>query len=474
MLLNIFGRNVNKDKDKNVILSDTERLDIHPQNERSKSPVNGNVLVIGSAGADKDSCFFAPNILQMNSNYVVMDKNLDLLKVTGNALRENDYHIQVLDLENPDSSYHYNPLDYLYDKNGGVADELVRDLAYILNASLNEKKDVLWEKMSLAFLDFAIHYLVEFMPAEERNLSEILKLIESGCLDPETDESALDELITDARKKKPDSKCFIAYDTFKLSPKKTTNSILITLAAGLKNWQLKYGKLFTTDYVCGSNNEKGDKSSKNIDFDQILSGRTALFINRIPGAPSGLDAVLLMQLNTYIYVNRGKEYDAGTKVWNRHIQFMNGDVADSSPIRGFDKIMATCRKYDVSFMLATPSLMQLKVTFGQKYESAIANCDSIVYLGSNDNGDHEYIAKRLGKTTIIHDDSDDVPNLLDAKGIKIDTNKISRLGHDFCIVFTHGLDPRLSHKYDISYHPEFKNTAYCEEKNLLNIKELLK
>jgi len=61
------------DFDKNVLLTQTERLTM---NNRPKNPAharNKNVLVIGGSGSGKTRFFVKPNLMQMHSSYCVTD-----------------------------------------------------------------------------------------------------------------------------------------------------------------------------------------------------------------------------------------------------------------------------------------------------------------------------------------------------------------------------------------------------------------
>ena len=57
----------------NVILSQTERITMNSRPQNPKYARNKNVLVIGGSGSGKTRFFIKPNILQMNSSFVVTD-----------------------------------------------------------------------------------------------------------------------------------------------------------------------------------------------------------------------------------------------------------------------------------------------------------------------------------------------------------------------------------------------------------------
>ena len=75
--------------------------------------LNDNVIVMGSSGTGKTHSFVKPNILQMNTNYVVADAKGEILADVGSSLKQNGYDIRVLNLVNLKHSMSYNPLKYI-------------------------------------------------------------------------------------------------------------------------------------------------------------------------------------------------------------------------------------------------------------------------------------------------------------------------------------------------------------------------
>lgn len=63
-----------------------------------KTHLNNNVLVVGASGRGKIRYFIKPNILQMNTNYIISDPKGVLLSEVGNVLKKNGYKIKVFNL----------------------------------------------------------------------------------------------------------------------------------------------------------------------------------------------------------------------------------------------------------------------------------------------------------------------------------------------------------------------------------------
>jgi len=69
----------------------------------------------------------------------------------------------------------------------------------------------------------------------------------------------------------------------------------------------------------------------------------------------------------------------------------------------FDKCLSTMRSRNISASIIIQNLAQLKGLFKDStnaWETITGNCDTLLYLGGNEQSTHEYISKLLGKATI--------------------------------------------------------------------------
>ena len=70
-----------------------------------------SALIAAGTGTGKAD-WIKTNLLQMDENFIVVDPNGDYVKTVGNALKENGYKVQVLNLKEPKKGVHYNPFAY--------------------------------------------------------------------------------------------------------------------------------------------------------------------------------------------------------------------------------------------------------------------------------------------------------------------------------------------------------------------------
>lgn len=131
--------------------------------------------------------------------------------------------------------------------------------------------------------------------------------------------------------------------------------------------------------------------------------------------------------------------------------------------------LATIRSYEMSCTIIIQNLAQLKTMYKDNYESIIGNCDTILFLGGQEQGTLEWISKKLGKETIRIRNSSRNLGGRGGGGNSLSYNtsgrelmmpdEISRMHTDYCILFIRGLYPFFGKKYDYPKHPNYKYTG---------------
>ena len=314
-------------RDPNIIIADGLKLWM----DGDATQRNINTLICGGSGSGKTFRFIKPSIAQMNASFITTDPSGEILRDMGRMLLEYGYKVQVFSTSDMKHSNCYNPFDYIYtldkDANGKtvkVIDETkvtVMVDTFMKNADQSKKSggDPFWDKAATAWLRFAVLFLAEFCGPEDRNMYNMLRLAQSGKApeDASSTSTVLDTMVAAARDMNPNAKCFVSYDTFKLAPAKTANSILITLGVNLEPFGSadKVRNMTTTDYLCRRNNEGKiidyirDKDGNhirmdnNLDLEKVGDVMTALFVN-IPqanGAYNFLVSMMYAQMFDALY-----------------------------------------------------------------------------------------------------------------------------------------------------------------------------
>ena len=99
---------MDKNPQKNVILTQTEGLTMNSRVPDPKYARNKNVLIIGGSGSGKTRFWLKPNLMQLHSSYVVTDPKGSILIECGKLLQKAHYRIKVFNTINFHKSMHYN------------------------------------------------------------------------------------------------------------------------------------------------------------------------------------------------------------------------------------------------------------------------------------------------------------------------------------------------------------------------------
>lgn len=233
----------------------------------------------------------------------------------------------------------YNPLDYIYDQTGNIDTDsvtyLVNTFLTLSNTPNNQTaQDPLWERGCQALLCFVIYYVCEFLPQDQRNFYQIVKLIQLAKSNEYSSSSQtnLDKLVDAARLQNPRAKCFDYYDVYQLASARTRDAIAMSLGVRLFIFvDDTVANVTCTSYVCKRDanglireyckNPEGNlvPDNSNINIYTLGRKRTVLFISfAAEESPINLLAKLLILQIQYVlnkmymyYLN----HSSGLKQW---------------------------------------------------------------------------------------------------------------------------------------------------------------
>lgn len=276
---------------------------------------NLNTLVIGGSGSGKTLQHILPNIEQMNCSMIVSDPGGEVYTNTAKMFFEAGYKVWRFDAAPDAPTDCYNPLDYVYDADGSISPtKVARLVTCVLDTADVESTfggDPFWEKSAKAWLSFAIFYVLEFLPLEQRNFSSVLKIVQLAKPDDNSSrtESQLEIILQNARQSNPKAKCFQYYDIANIAPAKTFLSLIISTSVALCVFADNMcGNVAATSYVCKRENglikefikdRNGNliRDEHNIDLAHIGDRKTIVFVIEHPdSAYNCLYAMLWAQL----------------------------------------------------------------------------------------------------------------------------------------------------------------------------------
>lgn len=449
--------------DNNILLTQEVRMSLNTRQHRE----NLNVLVIGGSGSGKSRFYVKPNIMQLNTSYVVTDPKGELLRSTGKLLEDNGYKIRVFNLIDMRNSHNYNPFAYVYDrKTGELNKSYVIKMVNVLMKNTKQEGasgDQFWDDATKALLSALAFYLLEKRPECERNFAWVMQLLKQAEVkeDEEDFESPLDIKFKELEAENPTSMAVSYYKDFKKAAGETAKSILISCAVRLQAFNLPdVANLTHTD---------------TLELDKIGDEKTAVFVI-IPSSDvtfNFLAAMMYTQLFDTLYDTANFKYGGRLPV---HVRCLLDEFANIGTIPDFDKLLATMRSMEISANIIIQNIAQLKKMYDKSWEILTGNCDSLLFLGGKEASTTEMISKALGKETIDvvaqnrtkghRNNSTSINNSIMGREL-LTADELTVMPTDECILIVRAFHPFYCHKFDIEKHPNYqyledsdKNNAY--------------
>lgn len=431
----------------NILLTQNFRISLDTHKHRRCL----NILVVGGSGAGKSRGFALPNIMQCCCSMVITDPKAELLRKTGGLLEKKGYEVRVFDLINPDTSFCYNPFEYVHDDKDVL--RLISNLIQNTTPKGSQSSDPFWEKSETALLQALMLYLLHEAPPEEQNFAMIMEMLGSAQVKEEDEdyESPLDILFDRLEMRDPDSIAVKQYHIYKQAAGKTAKSILISVGVRLAAFNLpQIAKLTNTD---------------ELDLSSMGERKVALFCC-IPDADTSLNYLVGMiysQLFQTIYYMADRVHGGALPV---PVNCIMDEFPNVSLPNEFEKILATCRSRSIYCSIIIQNMSQLKALFKDSWESLVGNCDEFLYLGGNEKETHKYVSELLGKETIDTNTYGQTKgksgsystNFQQSGRELLQPDEVRMLDNQNALLFIRGERPILDAKYDLMKHPNIRYT----------------
>ena len=446
----VVKRYMDKDSYKNIILSQNMRLGLNAKKHRR----NLNVLVVGGSGAGKTRFYAKPNLMQCNTSFIVADPKGEMLRSIAPLLIENGYDIKVFNLIEPENSDGYNPFVYIRKDEDVI--KLISNLIQNTTPKNASQNDPFWEKSEIALDSALMLYLLHEAPPEEQTFEMLMFLIENAATVEDEDESGyqspVDILFQGLEDEKPEHIAVRQYKIFKQASGKTAKSILISAAVRLAAFNLpEIAKMTSYD---------------NLDIGTLGERKRAIFCV-IPDNDNSFNylvGMLYTQAFQALYFNADNNHGGELPI---PVHIVMDEFANVALPDNFERILATMRSRRISVSIIIQNMAQLKSLFKDSWENITGNCDTLLYLGGNEQSTHEYISKMLGKETIDtrtrgitkgqHGSSN--TNYQNAGRELLTLDEVRLLDNSNALIFIRGERPLIDKKFDILSHPNIAKTA---------------
>lgn len=400
-----FGNNrerkafISKNPLNDTILSRNVRLTLlekkAPQFDRNK-----NLVVIGGSGSGKTFRFVKPNLIQLNCSNIVVDPKDHLAEKTGKLFLENGYQVKVLDLVNMTNSDDFNPFRYVETEN-----DLNRMLTVYFNNTKGNgsRSDPFWDEASMTLVRAISSYLVDFYnppgsTKEETDsrrkrgrypaFSEIGKLIKLLSKGENQDKSVL-EVMFESYTKTYGTENFTMrnWADFQNYKDKTLDSVIAVTTA-------KFA-LFNIQSVI-------DLTKRDtLDLKTWGTQKTMVYLV-IPDNDTTFRFLSALFFSTvFSTLTRQADVDFRGQL-PIHVRSYLDEFANCGEIPDFAEQTSTVRSRNMSLVPILQNIAQLQGLYKEKeaWKTILGNCDSLLYLGGNDEETFKFMSGLLGKQTI--------------------------------------------------------------------------
>lgn len=387
----------------NLLLTKTEKISMNYVK-------NKNVLIIGSAGSGKTRNYVIPNIMQMNSSYIISGSTSRTMFKTIKMLKKNNYAIKVINTDNINKTMHYNPFEYIR------SDEDVLNFVEVLLNNTNGLDYNLWIKAEKLLLASYIA-LILYFPKEEQSIEELFNWLNLSL----TSDEEIDLMFEALEEEHPGCFAVNQYKQYKLAVGKNAESVLNSCRKRLDLFNRKEVKTIM----------RHDE----MQLDKIGYRKTALFVifSKITPEYEIIINLFLSQLFRILSKETKSDNTNCLENNNHHISCFLDDFSYLSRIPNFEKSIIAMRNNEVSVSIISQSYSQMKSVYKDAADTIIKNCDVMLFLG-------------VYNIAAIQELS---------KSYDLNWRELFKK-QKRCILKIRGVKPLCSYKYNIIKHPRYK------------------
>ncbi len=448
----------------NILLTQTERIMIG-RNKIPKYNINKNVLIIGGSGSGKTRFHVKPNLMQMNSSYVVTDPKGTVVLECGKMLQRGGYEIKILNTIDFKQSMRYNPFRYLRCEN---------DILKLVNCIMENTKgedskggEDFWSKAEALYYQALIAYIWYEAPENEKNFNTLLEMLNASEVreEDETFKNAVDMMFDRLEQRDPEHFAVRQYKKYKMAAGKTAKSILISCGARMAPFDIKEVRDMMMD--------------DELELDKLGDRKTALFCI-VSDTDTTFNFIASMVYTQMFNTLCDKALENGGAL-KTHVTCLLDEFANQK-IPNFEHLISVIRSREISAHVIVQTQSQLKAVYKDHAETIIGNCSCVLFLGGKEQSTLKEISAMLGKETIDTFNTSDTRGSQRSYGLNyqklgkelMTPDELAVMDGGKCILQVQGVRPFFSDKFDITKHPQYKYLSDADPKNTFDVAKFVK
>lgn len=424
--------------------------------------LNNNILIVGGSGKGKSFKFVKPNFMSLSTSFVTTDPKGELARDTCGFFKHFNYTVNVIDLRDADGfkkSTKYNPFAYVTD----ALDirKLITNLISNTTEVSSNASDPFWEKAEGMYLQAIFNYVwligvyCEKTQNIEHNMWAVMYLVNKTIIKEDARGQRVDCIVDMMFKKleqeDENNPAVVFYNNAMSGAADTVRSIVISAKARLAPLDNPALLEFMWDDELNIENWGLEKTAV-----YLVTPDNDTTYNCIVG-------LLYTQAFQVLYKLADKEFEGALPV---HVRFMLDEFANVALPKEFINLLSTMRSRFISATIIIQAVSQIKGLFPKQndYETLMGNCDTLIYLGGNEQSTHKLVSEMLGKMTIDKRSTSDTRGQNHSFGQNEDilgrellfSDEVRKMKNDECIVLIAGYDPVRDKKVKTLKEPLWK------------------
>lgn len=360
-----------------IVDNDTHTLTLGAtRSGKSRTVVLESICVLGLAG----------------ENMILSDPKGELYQYTYEFLEKLGYNVMAIDFKNPQKSHCYNFLqpviDAINDHDVAKAIDKVWDIVTVLTPG-SDRGEAIWTQGERSVIGAAILSVVydnshDMENHKYQNLTNVYKFVAEMCT-PVLGITPMSKYIEELYAHDSEHPALTLLSIAGIAPEKTKGSFDVSALTTLQ--------LFSSIYMYGLSRQSDYRPR------DIISEKTAIFII-LPDEKTTYYSVASLFVTQH-YQLLVEEADKRGGRLPRRMNFILDEFGNFSKIPAFANMLTVGGGRGIRFNLFLQAFSQLREHYGEDVTKTIcANCQTWLYLQSDDPDTRKIISEKLGNYTV--------------------------------------------------------------------------